>query len=133
MIGGSHYKDLAGGMLQAISNEIDNGRVKVLDWLSTGPLELLQSGGIVCLVHCGGSNSFHEALRHISFQDLLCLTSLVLCSAGVPQVIVPCWLCKSSRMAWESTEVETLLRVSSQENYLVLSYEFWKKGRKLLA
>ncbi|TVY20796.1 Glycosyltransferase sdnJ [Lachnellula arida] len=63
------------GPLDALSNEIATGRVKVLEWLSVDPLAVLQSGHVVCSVNHGGSNSFHEAL-----------------SAGVPQIILPCWL-----------------------------------------
>ncbi|KUJ12323.1 UDP-Glycosyltransferase/glycogen phosphorylase [Mollisia scopiformis] len=61
--------------LEAIEPWILSGSVKVLEWLSVDPMAVLQSGNIVCSVHHGGSNSFHEAL-----------------SAGVPQVILPCWL-----------------------------------------
>ncbi|KAE9380566.1 glycosyltransferase family 1 protein [Stipitochalara longipes BDJ] len=61
--------------LDVLSDEIKSGRVKVLNWISVEPLALLQSERIVCSVHHGGSNSFHEAL-----------------STGVPQVILPCWL-----------------------------------------
>lgn len=49
--------------LDAISSEIESGRVKVEEWLSVDPLAVLQSGHVVCAVHHGGSNSFHEALR----------------------------------------------------------------------
>ncbi|TVY67503.1 Glycosyltransferase sdnJ, partial [Lachnellula suecica] len=63
------------GSLDAISNEVEAGRVKILEWLSVDPLAVLQSGDVVCSVHHGGSNSFHEAL-----------------SVGVPQIILPCWL-----------------------------------------
>lgn len=49
--------------LEAITPEMESGRVKVEEWLSADPLAVLQSGHIVCAVHHGGSNSFHEALR----------------------------------------------------------------------
>jgi hypothetical protein len=51
------------GALSAIASEICSGRVRVVEWMSIDPLAILQSGRIVCSVHCGGSNSFHEALR----------------------------------------------------------------------
>ena len=54
--------------LHALSDEIASGMVRVLDWLSVDPLSLLQSGYIVCSVHHGGSNSFHEALRYILLE-----------------------------------------------------------------
>lgn len=49
--------------LEAISAEMASGRVKVEEWLSVDPLAVLLSGHVVCAVHHGGSNSFHEALR----------------------------------------------------------------------
>ena len=61
--------------LRVLSEEISNGRVKVLNWISVEPLALLQSGRIVCSVHHGGSNSFHEALRYGIFSPRW-LTSL---------------------------------------------------------
>ncbi|PVH87699.1 glycosyltransferase family 1 protein [Cadophora sp. DSE1049] len=61
--------------LSAISAEISNGRIRIVEWLSVDPLAILQTGLIACSVHHGGSNSFHEAL-----------------SGGVPQIVLPCWL-----------------------------------------
>lgn len=61
--------------LEAISSEIESGRVKVEEWLSVDPLAVLRSGHVVCAVHHGGSNSYHETL-----------------SAGIPQIVLPCWL-----------------------------------------
>lgn len=52
--------------LEAIAPYISTGRVKVVEWLSVDPLAVLQSGHVVCSVHHGGSNSFHEALRFVS-------------------------------------------------------------------
>lgn len=49
--------------LKAIEREIKSGRVRVEEWLSVDPVAVLQSGCVVCSVHHGGSNSFHEALR----------------------------------------------------------------------
>lgn len=49
--------------LDAISPEISSDRVKIMEWMSVSPLAVLQTGRIVCSVHHGGSNSFHEALR----------------------------------------------------------------------
>jgi hypothetical protein len=49
--------------LETINAEIASGRVKVEEWLSVDPLAVLRSGHVVCAVHHGGSNSFHEALR----------------------------------------------------------------------
>ncbi|KAG9233188.1 UDP-glucoronosyl and UDP-glucosyl transferase family protein [Amylocarpus encephaloides] len=66
---------LGKGSLDAITNEIVGGRVKIMEWMSVDPLAVLQTGHIVCSVHHGGSNSFHEAL-----------------SVGVPHIVLPCWL-----------------------------------------
>lgn len=51
--------------LEAIKTSMSSGRVKLLEWLTVDPLAVLQSGHVVCSVHHGGSNSFHEALRCI--------------------------------------------------------------------
>ncbi|KAH7346493.1 UDP-glucoronosyl and UDP-glucosyl transferase family protein [Rhexocercosporidium sp. MPI-PUGE-AT-0058] len=61
--------------LATLSAEISNGRIRIVEWLSVDPLAILETGIIACSAHHGGSNSFHEAL-----------------SAGVPQVVLPCWL-----------------------------------------
>ncbi|EPE25405.1 UDP-Glycosyltransferase/glycogen phosphorylase [Glarea lozoyensis ATCC 20868] len=61
--------------LDAVSTEIQASRVNITEWMSVDPLAVLQSGHIICSVHHGGSNSFHEAL-----------------SVGIPQIILPCWL-----------------------------------------
>lgn len=51
--------------LNAISEEVSSDRVKIVEWMSADPLAVLQTGHIVCSVHHGGSNSFHEALRYM--------------------------------------------------------------------
>jgi hypothetical protein len=51
--------------LDAIVEEISSDRVKIMEWMSIDPLAVLQTGHIVCSVHHGGSNSFHEALRYM--------------------------------------------------------------------
>ncbi|KAJ5362845.1 hypothetical protein N7541_003689 [Penicillium brevicompactum] len=59
--------------LSGIRENIDSGQVKIMDWLPD-PISILQSGNILCMVHHGGSNSFHEAIQ-----------------AGVPHVVLPVW------------------------------------------
>ncbi|GAQ06596.1 hypothetical protein ALT_3917 [Aspergillus lentulus] len=59
---------------ESIRGAIADRRVRITDWLRVEPMSLLMSGHIECIVHHGGSNSFHEAIR-----------------AGVPQVILPTW------------------------------------------
>jgi len=87
----SHEKNEKTDTLDVLSDDIASGRVKVLNWISVEPLALLQSERIVCSVHHGGSNSFHEALRYGTFSP--CRSSwLTSNSTGVPQVVVPCWL-----------------------------------------
>ncbi|KAJ8113148.1 hypothetical protein ONZ43_g5219 [Nemania bipapillata] len=56
-------------------NAIDQGRLKVTDWLTVGPASLLATGHIVAFVHHGGANCYHEAI-----------------AAGIPQVVIPMWL-----------------------------------------
>jgi hypothetical protein len=55
--------DVTTDSLESIEKEIAVGRVRVEEWLSVDPVAVLQSGHVVCSVHHGGSNSFHEALR----------------------------------------------------------------------
>lgn len=77
--------------LKAIASEILSGRIRIVEWLSVDPLAILETGHVVCAVHHGGSNSFHEALRYVlptNFPTYL----LIFASAGVPQVVLPCWL-----------------------------------------
>lgn len=90
--GGFHGNGLERGSLDAISDELATGRVKVLEWLSVDPLAVLQSGHVVCSVHHGGSNSFHEALRLVFVPPLDLEHVLKIYSVGVPQIVLPCWL-----------------------------------------
>ncbi|KAH6679088.1 hypothetical protein B0J14DRAFT_290540 [Halenospora varia] len=64
-----------GDPLTPIEVEMSADKVRVLEWISVDPLTILNTGHIVCSVHHGGSNSFHEAL-----------------SVGIPQIVLPCWL-----------------------------------------
>jgi hypothetical protein len=49
-------------MLQTeLGNEIQAGRVRVVDWLTLDPLALLMEGNVMCSVHHGGANSFFES------------------------------------------------------------------------
>ncbi|WVQ85731.1 hypothetical protein IAT38_007898 [Cryptococcus sp. DSM 104549] len=49
-------------------------RMRVVDWLEAEPAAVLHTGNVVCFVHHGGSNSYHEAL-----------------GTGTPQIILPAW------------------------------------------
>ncbi|KAJ4308155.1 hypothetical protein N0V84_012264 [Fusarium piperis] len=57
-----------------LSNEIDEDRVWIVNWLTSEPSSILGTGNVVCAVSHGGANSYNEAV----------------CS-GVPQVVLPCW------------------------------------------
>lgn len=50
------------GVCDVLRPEIENGRVKVTDWVDAEPKAVLESGGVVCSVNHGGANSFYEAL-----------------------------------------------------------------------
>ena len=45
-----------------LGDEIDQGRVKMLPWLSTEPVSVLKSGYLICSVHHGGANSGIETM-----------------------------------------------------------------------
>ncbi|KAH6619561.1 hypothetical protein B0J18DRAFT_434421 [Chaetomium sp. MPI-SDFR-AT-0129] len=62
------------GVCDVLRPEIEDGRVKVTDWVDAEPKAVLESGGVVCSVNHGGANSFYEAL-----------------CAGIPQVLLPPW------------------------------------------
>ncbi|CAG8380619.1 unnamed protein product [Penicillium salamii] len=62
-----------GSALQCLRGYIDSGQVKIMAWLPE-PISILRSGNILCMVHHGGANSFHEAIQ-----------------AGVPHVVLPVW------------------------------------------
>ncbi|KAI4847747.1 UDP-glucoronosyl and UDP-glucosyl transferase family protein [Aureobasidium sp. EXF-8845] len=68
-------KDNLGDALHVIANEIEQKRVWIEPWLPAQPITILMTGNIVCMVHHGGSNSYHEAIF-----------------AGVPQVVLPVWI-----------------------------------------
>ncbi|KAI4716246.1 UDP-glucoronosyl and UDP-glucosyl transferase family protein [Aureobasidium sp. EXF-10727] len=68
-------KDDLGDALRVIASEIQSKRVWIEPWLSAPPIAILTTGNVVCMVHHGGSNSYHEAIL-----------------AGVPQVVLPVWI-----------------------------------------
>ena len=37
-------------------------RIMIVDWLKPDPIAIMRTGSVVCIVHHGGSNSYHEAL-----------------------------------------------------------------------
>ncbi|CAG8220785.1 unnamed protein product [Penicillium salamii] len=62
-----------GSALKCLRGFVDSGQVKIMAWLPE-PSSILRSGNILCMVHHGGANSFHEAIQ-----------------AGVPHVVLPVW------------------------------------------
>jgi hypothetical protein len=54
---------IKGDAVGAISKEIVDGRVRIVEWLSVDPFSVMKTGSIICSIHHGGSTSFHEALR----------------------------------------------------------------------
>jgi hypothetical protein len=55
-------KDGLGDALRMITNEVEQKRVWIEPWLPAQPIAILMTGKIVCMVHHGGSNSYHEAI-----------------------------------------------------------------------
>ncbi|CAG9956625.1 unnamed protein product [Clonostachys rosea f. rosea IK726] len=60
--------------LKPLQPYIDEGRVRVTNWLTADLYSILQTGDIIASVHHGGSNCYHEAI-----------------AAGVAQVVLPMW------------------------------------------
>ncbi|KAJ3547461.1 hypothetical protein NM208_g1497 [Fusarium decemcellulare] len=60
---------------KVLGEEMDLDRVRIVDWLSSEPSSILETGDVICAVSHGGANSFYEAV-----------------CTGVPQVILPSWL-----------------------------------------
>ncbi|KAJ2984074.1 hypothetical protein NUW58_g6141 [Xylaria curta] len=58
-----------------VKSIIDEGRLRVVDWLTVSPASILDTGHIVASVHHGGANCYHEAV-----------------AAGIPHVVIPMWL-----------------------------------------
>lgn len=81
---------IKGDATSALSKEIVDGRVRIVEWLIIGPLAVMKTGNVMASIHHGGTNSFHEAL-----------------SAGVPQVVLPNFLSMSPSIQ----SVDTATRV----------------------
>ncbi|RAL17664.1 glycosyltransferase family 1 protein [Aspergillus homomorphus CBS 101889] len=54
------------------STVLPRNRLRVYDWFPVEPLAMLMSGNVVCVVHHGGANAYHEAIR-----------------AAIPQIVLP--------------------------------------------
>ncbi|KAI0467156.1 hypothetical protein F4859DRAFT_277906 [Xylaria cf. heliscus] len=58
-----------------VKSLIDQGRLRVVDWLTVSPASILETGYVTASVHHGGANCYHEAI-----------------ATGIPQVVIPMWL-----------------------------------------
>ena len=58
------------GGFQIIAKELADGRVRIEEWLPAQPIAILRSGTVICMIHHGGSNSYHEAIRYARFVPL---------------------------------------------------------------
>lgn len=47
---------------QILGREMDRDRVRIVDWLSSEPNSILNTGDVICAVSHGGANSFYEAV-----------------------------------------------------------------------
>lgn len=54
--------------LKSICTEISEGQVRIEEWLPVDPICILLSGHVCCMVHHGGSNSYHEAIRYVTMS-----------------------------------------------------------------
>lgn len=50
-----------------LGRDIQDGRVRIENWLKADPVAILRSGHVVCSVHHGGANSYFEATWYVSF------------------------------------------------------------------
>lgn len=50
------------GVCDILGLEIEDARVKIMDWIEDEPKTILESRGVVCSVNHGGANSFYEAV-----------------------------------------------------------------------
>jgi hypothetical protein len=58
---GTGIDDVDTVLQKELGNEMQAGRVRVVDWLTVDPLALLREGNVMCSVHHGGANSFFES------------------------------------------------------------------------
>jgi len=55
---------------ELLATELDSGQVRIVNWLKADPVSILESGRIVCSVNHGGSNTYHEAIRHVNLPTI---------------------------------------------------------------
>lgn len=47
-----------------VAEELASGRVRIEEWLPAQPIAILRSGNVICMIHHGRSNSYHEAIKY---------------------------------------------------------------------
>lgn len=45
-----------------VQNIIDQGRLRIVEWLTVSPASILETGHVAASVHHGGANCYHEAI-----------------------------------------------------------------------
>ncbi|KAI1423191.1 hypothetical protein F5Y12DRAFT_758591 [Xylaria sp. FL1777] len=82
---------------------IDQGRLRVTNWLTVSPASIMDTGHVVASVHHGGANCYHEAI-----------------AAGIPQVVLPMWLdCYNYAQLAEDVGVGIYANRASAPNWTV--------------
>ncbi|KAJ6122878.1 hypothetical protein N7512_005343 [Penicillium capsulatum] len=61
--------------VKIIGSLVNSGAVKIVPWIESDIIAVLETGQIITYVHHGGANSYFEA-----------------CKVGVPQIVLPQWL-----------------------------------------
>lgn len=56
------YGEYSDDILEILTPYINNGRLRMTDWLTVDVYSLLETGNIAVSIHHGGSNCFHEAV-----------------------------------------------------------------------
>lgn len=76
-----------------LKDYLDQGRVRIMDWLTVDTLSLLETGYVVASIHHGGSSSYNEAMAYVleSLIRYLLQSLLTVSRAGVIQVVIPIW------------------------------------------
>jgi hypothetical protein len=59
---GQYSTDTGSKMHKILNHWVDEGWVRIVDWLEPEPIAVLESGHAACIVHHGGANSFNEAV-----------------------------------------------------------------------
>jgi hypothetical protein len=67
-------KQVRNSIWSVLGQEIEDGHVRIVEWIEAEPVAVLAEEAIVCAVHHGGANSFLETVRYVA--HLLCPDSL---------------------------------------------------------